>query len=381
MVLRWLGERGATGDTRPMTERGIRPHVPRMRRRILGVARAFSTPLGPEDYLEMINPLWSTRELRGRVQRVVPETADAVTVLIRPGRDWPGHRPGQYLRIGVDIDGVRHWRAYSLTSDPDRPDGLISITPKRVGAGKVSPYLVSGLAPGTIVHLGRVEGEFVLPDPPPRKLLFITAGSGVTPVMSMLRHLEREGELSDVVHLHSARTEDDVIFGPALRGLAARHAGYALRPRHTGRHGRRRPAELDAECPDWRERDAFVSGPADMIDALLAHWEAAGDPDRLRHERFQPVIVGRGDGAGGIIRFRASGAEVTSDGTRPILVSGEEAGLELPFGCRMGICHTCVGTLCAGQVRDLRSGAVGGTAGQAIRTCVHAPEGPVDILL
>ena len=68
-----------------------------------------------------------------------------------------------------------------------------------------------------------------------------------------------------------------------------------------------------------------------------------------------------------------------SDGTKPILVCGEEAGLELPFGCREGICHTCVGTLRTGRVRDLRNGQVCGQDGQSVRTCINAPEGPVEI--
>src|ERR1700753_1532945 len=164
-----------------MAERGAVPLVSPTRRRALRLVSSFSSPLLPDDYLELVNPLWSTRELRGRVEEVSHETASAATILIKPGHRWPGHRPGQYVRIGVDIDGVRHWRAFSLTSDPYREDGLISITPKRVDEGKVSPYLVGKAKPGTIVSLSKIEGEFVLPEDPPGKLLFISAGSGITP--------------------------------------------------------------------------------------------------------------------------------------------------------------------------------------------------------
>ena len=131
-----------------MAERGAPPKVPRLRRRALHAVRSLFAPLLPDDYLELINPLWSTRELRGRIERIDKETADAVTVLIRPGFEWTGHRPGQYLRIGVVVDGVHHWRAYSLTSEPERPDGCISITPKLVDTGKVSPYLVRAAQAG-----------------------------------------------------------------------------------------------------------------------------------------------------------------------------------------------------------------------------------------
>src|SRR5436305_3873001 len=125
-----------------MPEKGAPPKVPKLQRQVLRAVSALSSPLLPDDYLELVNPLWSTRELRGRVESIDAETPDAATVTIKPGYEWEGHKPGQYLRIGVDVEGVRHWRAYSLTSDPDRPDGRISITVKNVDEGVVSPYLV-----------------------------------------------------------------------------------------------------------------------------------------------------------------------------------------------------------------------------------------------
>ena len=345
--------------------------------------RTLFTPLMPDDYLELINPLWSTEELRGRIERIHKETEDAVTILIKPGWEWPGHQPGQYLRIGFVVDGVHHWRAYSLTSDPGRPDGCISITPKLVETGKVTPFLVRECASGTIVRLGGVEGTFTLPDPLPEKLLFISAGSGITPFMSMLRDLARNDDLTDAVLLHSARTPEDVIFGDELRALAEEHSGFRLHEQHTGEMGRMGPGDLDTLCPDWREREAFISGPAELLDALDSHWDEHGDCDRLHMERFQPII-GSEDaerGEGGTITLTKSGVEATSDGSQPILVAAEEAGATLPFGCRMGICHTCVGKLCSGKVRDLRTGKVSGSEGEMVRTCVNAPEGAVEIAL
>jgi len=365
-----------------MAERGAPPQVPALQRRALRAVRALFTPLLPDDYLELINPLWSTRELRGRIERIERETPDAATIVIRPGYEWSGHEPGQYLRIGVIVDGVHHWRAYSLTSDPGRADGRISITPKLVDEGKVSPYFVRQARPGEIVKLGGVEGTFVLPEPLPEKMLFISAGSGITPIMSMLRSLERRDSMSDVMHVHSARTPDDVIFGSQLRGLNERQPGFRLHVQLTAEHGRIAPQDLDQLCPDWREREAFLSGPADMLDAMNEAWESEGDPERLHMERFQPIIGGdAGEGEGGTIRFRASDVETECDGGTPILVAGEEAGVTLPFGCRMGICHTCVGKLCSGEIRDLRTGQVYGQEGEMVRTCVNAPEGAVEIEL
>ncbi len=279
-----------------------------VRARVLKAISAFTSPLLPDDYLELINPLWSTREVRGRVEELTKEAGEATTILIRPGHTWPGHEPGQYLRVGFDVDGIRHWRAYSITSDPGRPDGFISITPKLVDEGKVSPYVNRELRPGTIIVLSDVEGQFVLPDPPPEKLLFISAGSGITPIMAMLRKLDREDELKDAVHLHSAPTPDDVIFGDRMRELDSNNEGLRLHIQHTrddSSGGRITPDRLDELCPDWRERDTFLCGPAEMLDDYEPLWKEADLEDKLHMERFQPVIGGdgTGEGDGGTIKF------------------------------------------------------------------------------
>ncbi len=368
-----------------MAERGAIPQVSDGRRRVLGMIRSFTSPLLPDDYLELVNPLWSTRELRGRIERIEREGPNAATVLIKPGWEWPRHRPGQYLRLGVEVNGVHHWRAYSLTSDPERADGCISITPKLVPGGKVSPFLFSGVRPGTIVRLGGVEGTFVLPDPLPAgsKLLFVSAGSGITPIMSMLRALARERRLTDVVHVHCARSAEEVIFARELRGLAAANEGYKLHERLTGAEGRLTAEGLFGLCPDWRVRETFLCGPAGLLQTLSERWREEGDPEKLHVEHFQPdAQVGDGErGEGGTIHFRTSGIEASSDGEQPILAAGEQAGAKLPYGCRMGICHTCVGRLRSGRVRDLRTGQVHGQAGEMMRTCINAPEGDVEIEL
>lgn len=364
-----------------MAERGAKPKVPTLGRRALALAQSFTSPLLPDDYIELINPLWSTRELRGRVERVEAETDEAVTITIKPGWEWPGHEPGQYLRLGIEVDGRFHWRAYSLTSDPGRPDGCISITPKLVHTGTVTPFLCSRLRPGTIVRLGGVEGTFTLPDPLPERMLFISAGSGVTPIASMLRGLDRQRALRDIAHVHSSRYPHTAIFAAELRALAARERGYRLLQRHSGSEGRLRPAELDELCPDWRERETFVCGPSGLLAAIKERFEADGDTARLHHEHFQPdaLIEGAAHGCGGSIKLCRSRLDAASDGTEPILLAGERAGAAMPFGCRMGICHSCVGRLRAGQVRDLRTGAVSGAPGELVRTCINAPEGPIEI--
>ena len=199
-----------------------RPVLSRLRDRAVKVAELVTTPLLPSDYLDLVDPLRSGAALRGRIEEVRPETRDAASIVIRPGRDWLPHTPGQYVRIGIDVEGVRQWRAYSITSVLGRADGCFSITVKAIPDGKVSNHLVHRTRPGTVVQLDQATGDFVLPALRPDKALFVTAGSGITPVMGMLRNWARDvvHEQEDVVLVHSAPTADDVIFGAELRELA-----------------------------------------------------------------------------------------------------------------------------------------------------------------
>src|SRR4029077_1098022 len=131
----------------------------------------------------------------------------------------------------------------------------VSITPKLVEEGKVSPYFVRDAKPGEIVRLGGVEGTFVLPEPLPPRIFFISAGSGITPIMSMMRSLSRRDAMGNVVHVHSARDEQGVIFSSQLRDLERRHDGFRLHLQLTGTTGRISAADLDELCPDWRTRE------------------------------------------------------------------------------------------------------------------------------
>ncbi len=363
-----------------MVEKAAQPQVHPLRRRVLGLARTLTTPLLADDYIALVNPEWSTREMTGTIVRKQPETEDAATVVISPSSPWPGHEPGQYLRLGVEINGIRHWRAYTITSDPEHPEGLISVTIKRAEGGMLSPFFVDRTGPGARVFLGAVEGQFLLPDPLPDRLLMISAGSGITPIWSMLRELDRRDFDGDVFHLHGARTAQDMIFGAHLRAMHERRGGYTLYEHHSKEKGRVRSADLDELIGNWREREAFLSGPREMIDALEEHWGLEGDAERLHTERFQPLIgEGTEDVGGGAVRFRVTDCVAACEPGVSVLVGGERAGAMLPFGCRMGICHTCVGRLRVGRVRDLRTGEIEGEAGEMVRTCVTAPDGEIEI--
>jgi ferredoxin-NADP reductase len=353
-----------------------------LRQRARSLAQAAVTPLDLDDLLDHFHPLRRGAELSGRVVEVRPETAASATLVVKPGRDWAGHVPGQYVRVGVDVDGVRLWRTYSLTHGP-RPDGCISITVKAIDGGVVSGHLVRCTRPGTMLRLAQAAGDFVLPDPLPGKLLLVTAGSGITPVIGMLRNLFSRAEVpaTDIVLIHSALSQAEVIFADEIRSYADRGL-LRLVELHTDTHGLLDVDSLDELVPDLAERPTYACGPAGLLDALEAHHEAHGLV--LHTERFRPVVLAA-PGEGGTVTF-ASGTTVEADGATPILDAAEDAGVLMPSGCRMGICMGCVLPMKEGAVRDLRNGALtvavpGETdpAGVPIQTCVSAPAGACSV--
>lgn len=348
--------------------------------RLLRAAAALTTPLLPDDYLALVNPLWSTREPWGRVEQIVPETANAATLLIRPGRGWPPHHPGQWVSVGVRINGVWHSRTYSITSPAgEGGDGLLRITVKAVPDGRVSRYLVRRITPGGMLRLGQPQGDFVLPDPPPSRIVFLTGGSGITPVMGMLRTLAGASSNADVLHVHCERRADEVIFGAELRAMSRRLPTYRLHEQHTGRDGRLSLADLEELCPDWRDRPAWACGPAGLLTDVEAHWRRAGAYEQLHIERFRPARFSvpdtAGDGRGGTVTFTKTGRCAKVPSGTPLLTAGEQAGIAMPSGCRMGICFSCVAPLRSGQVRDLRTGELHGEVGDLIQTCVSGAAG------
>lgn len=342
------------------------------------LASRITTPLLPDDYLHLANPLWSARELRGRIVEVRRETEDSATLVIQPGWGFSfDYQPGQYMGIGLLVDGRWRWRSYSLTSTPaaatSRSPRTVTITVKAMPEGFLSTHLVAGVEPGTIVRLAAPQGNFVLPDPAPPSILFLTAGSGITPVMSMLRTLMRRNQIADITHLHSAPTEADVMFGAELAALAAGQSGYRLRVRQTRTEGRLDLSRLSQEVPDWRERQTWACGPEGMLNQAEKVWSSAGIRDRLHLERFA-VSKAAPAGAGGTVTFARSGRSLTADAATSLMDAGEAAGVQMPFGCRMGICQSCVVSLAEGHVRDLRTGKEH-DPGTRVQTCISSASG------
>ncbi|WP_312855882.1 ferredoxin reductase [Nocardioides stalactiti] len=349
-----------------------------LRRRLRAAADAALTPLSLDDVLDGFHPLRSGADLRGKIVAVQAETADAATIVIKPGRDWRGHEPGQYLQVGVDVDGVRLWRSYSLTHGPRR-DGHISITVKAIPDGVVSNHLVHRARAGEMIHLQQAAGDFVLPLPVPDRLLLVTAGSGVTPVIGMLRNLfsRSVAPTTDIVLLHVNQTEPDSIFKDELRALGA-SSRITLVEHFDDRDGVLDLARLESLVPDIAARTSYACGPSGLLDALEQWYDERGLA--LTTERFRTALLADA-GEGGTVTF-ADGIVLEADGATPILDAAEAAGVLMPSGCRMGICMGCVLPMKEGAIRDLRNGEVtvvvpgeAGPGGVKIQTCISAAAG------
>jgi ferredoxin-NADP reductase len=367
--------------------RVARAQFSRVARATTALADAFAWPLRSSHYLELVNPLWSTHALQARVVAVWDETADARTLTLKPGRNWRAHRPGQHIRVGVPIDGKQYTRTYSISSAPEREDECITVTVKAITNGRMSHRLVRQIQVGDYLPIGIPQGDFMLPEAMPVAPLFISAGSGITPIMSMLRSLVAQERLPHVTHLHYAPHAHDVIFGAELRELAQKHARYKLHLHYT-RDGQRSEdrhfsaARLTALCPDWRERETYACGPQGLLDALEQHFAEAGLEKRLHTERFRAKVASAPtEITPGQVTFSKSRVTAKSDGVVNLLRLAEDHGLNPPHGCRMGICHGCDATLKAGCVRDLRTNTLHNEPGQTVQICICAAAGDAELEL
>jgi ferredoxin len=179
--------------------------------------------------------------------------------------------------------------------------------------------------------------------------------------------------MPDVVMHYSSPTPERMIFRDELVALSERYDGMTLHQLHTDTDGMLDLKDLDDICPDWRDRQVWACGPAPMLDAAVEHWKEAGLEDQLHIERFTLDLGG--DAEGGTITFRNSNKTVEADGATTILEAGEEAGIGMPYGCRMGICHTCTLTLVEGRVKDLRNGEEYSQPNEQVQTCITAAMG------
>ncbi len=353
----------------------VAPHAGR-RSPLSSLLDRLSQPLPIDAYRTLVNPLWA-RDRRGVIEAVTPITPDACAITIRTNRAWPRHDAGQFVTIGVEIDGVRHHRCYSLTSVGDRSGSqLIEIAVQRVPGGLVSTHLTSAARIGDLVHLSGPDGDFTLPSFVPDRLLLISGGSGVTPLVGIVRTLASRPPHSDVVVVHHAPTAERTMFSAELTRLAARHDWLTVHLVHTRDGGARLdPARLDDLCPDWADRETFVCGPTPLIEFVTDHWDAAGALERVHLERFTLDLPAPADPATGdtvTATFATTGSIATAPVGATLLATAEAAGIDAPYGCRTGVCHTCSTRLVSGCTTDVRDGRIS-EAGTHVQLCVSTP--------
>ena len=354
-------------------------------RRVTAALDAFAAPHGIDRYVEQVAPTWSSTEVRGRIVEVDRSAAGSVVLTIEANRNWTGFRAGQHTQLTVEIDGVRHTRSYSMASAATAGGRRFQLGIKAHPEGLVSRHLLAHAAPGMVVGLTPAGGDFHLPDARPERILLVSGGSGITPVMSMLRTLCAEGHQGPVTFLHYATRPEAMLFRDDVLALAAAHRNVTVvtafneAPEAGDLTGFCDTAHLDVADPMWRDAEAFVCGPAPLMDSVRALYDEAGAPDRFHQEAFTlPILIGESGTGGGIVRFGASDLTVESDG-RPLLDQAEAAGLSPQHGCRMGICHTCTRSLACGTVRDAVTGELTTGTDVDIRVCVSVPVGDVEI--
>ena len=359
------------------------------RRRIspLSVLEALATPHGIDRYLELVNPMLTVRDLRAEVTDVHRSTADTVTVTLRPTRQWQGFEAGQFVQIRVEIDGVMQTRCYSPACSQLRNDGRIELTIKAHPEGLVSRYLHANAAPGLVVGLSQADGTFRLPFARPSKVLLVSGGSGITPVMSMLRTLCDEGYGGHVTFLHYAYTENDVPYRAELTEIAATHANVRVVLAYTDQesggdlHGFFGPAHLAAAAPWHAEAETFLCGPPGLMRSVRELFDTTGLSTQLHTEDFAPaaLTVVEGDVCGDVT-FTASSVSAANTG-QTLLEQAEAAGLNPEFGCRMGICFTCTRVKESGCTRNIRTGELNSDPDVQIQLCISAPVGDVAVNL
>jgi ferredoxin-NADP reductase len=351
------------------------------------VLAALASPHGVDRYLELVNPMWAATEVRARVvdvHRENPgsEAAPVTTLTLQPTSTWRGHRAGQYVQVGVDLPGSaqRLTRCFTVSSAASVPGERITLTVRAHDDGQVSRFLATEARPGQMVHLSQAEGEFTLEESPAtptnNHLLFVTAGSGITPAMSILRTLLRDGYDGRagrrVTFLHYAQSAADQIYADELAAVAAADNDVAVHLRHADA-GDPLVSELELQrvAPGFRDLDTWVCGPAGFMAAVEQAYD--GSP-MLRREQFKLAPTPTGGSAEGDVVFATSGREAANTGAT-LLEQAEALGLTPEFGCRMGICFSCTARKSEGTVRNVRTGETSSLPDEQIRICVSAPEG------
>ncbi|RAR98992.1 hybrid-cluster NAD(P)-dependent oxidoreductase [Cupriavidus alkaliphilus] len=293
--------------------------------------------------------------------------------------------PGQFVTLELDIDGETINRCYTISSSPARPH-TVSITVKRVPGGKVSNWLHDTMKPGTPVRMLGPAGEFTCARHPAHKYLFLSAGSGITPLMSMSRAHHDLAEDRDIVFVHSARTPDDIIFARELDLIASNHSNFrtafvcervGTRTNWPGVTGFLSLPLLKLVAPDFMEREVFTCGPAPYMQAVRSLLDEAGFDRRRYHEEsfsFEtlhaepdagaaveagaPAPGGPANAAQFNISFTRTAREIACGAGQNVLDAARQAGVRLAASCTQGMCGTCKVKLLSGQVEMKHNGGI-----------------------
>jgi ferredoxin-NADP reductase len=326
-----------------------------------------------------VNPLWSLIEARARVEKIVDEAPGVKSLWLKPNARFKGFVPGQHVLLELEINGARHARCFSFSSAP-RADGLIRITIKQKENGPVSAA-AHALKNGQIVRLSQAQGAFA-PHQANGKLLLLSAGSGVTPMMSILRKLADENSNRDVVLLHCGHHDTDIIFADELRQLAANWPSLKLHLHATKTLGRLSNERIADIVPDWSERATLLCGPDGFMQVVEKMFAEAGRSDYLQSESFgrrsAPIDP---DAAEHKITHGNAEQVFTVQAGQSLLEGAEAAGLQPRFGCRRGICRTCQCKKLSGTVTNLLTGQVSGQGEELIQLCISTPQSALELAL
>lgn len=351
----------------------------------LALIETIATPHGIDGYLEQVSPTLVIGECRASVVAVDRRTEGATTLRLRANRAWKGILAGQFVQVSVEIDGVRHVRCYSPAS-PEGRDRELEIAVRRHPGGLVSNFLADHAQPGMVLGLSPADGDFHLPTPRPAAILLIGAGSGITPLMAMVRTLCAEGHRGPIALLHYAPDPERAIYRAELERLAGEHPSLRLLRSYTRApglgelDGHFSPAHLPQSEPCFSEAETFACGPPALLDAVRGTW-ANGLERRLHVESFLPPRAAPvGEPGEGRVHFAESGVEVENSGAT-LLEQAEDAGVSPQSGCRMGICHTCSCRKLSGTVKNLLTDEISSAPDEEIQPCISAPLGDLVVAL
>ncbi|MER9581946.1 hybrid-cluster NAD(P)-dependent oxidoreductase [Mesorhizobium sp. M0276] len=323
-------------------------------------------------------------------RRVIDETHDVKTFVLTSAADRMFcFSAGQYVLVHLRINGAAMTRSYSVSSPPTRPLDL-QITVKRTPGGLASNWLHDNVRPGSEIEIEGPLGSFNLDELPAQKPVFLSGGSGVTPVMSMLRALTDRADDREIRFIHSARTPGDIVFRSELEALAARFPNVQVTlicsqggPAWTGSTGRIGGRMLLSLVPDLHKRTVFACGPEGYMKTARACLDAIGLPPAQYHEESFGGSNGSrsemGSAVPSSVRFARSGLEYQCTPGETLLEAARNCGIYIPTACQQGVCGTCRIAKLSGEVAMDDLGGLNAEEKSAgyVLACCSRPQGTV----